>query len=405
VNLFDVADRFAALDHSDVVLDTKRCLHSLFRFSDCKACYNICPINAIIPGKVPGLESTKCQTCLACLPVCPVGAFAADDAVASLLNAVTHLEGKKLELLCEKNTQAEIGFSETSIGIRIRGCLAGLGSGAYLALAAMGLESIFVRMDTCSGCEWKTLSCQVDSQVNHAKHLLEGWGKTDIITCLTDLDSPVKRPLWKASNPPISRRDLFLLAARQGQFAIARSIENGQPQAGRRPGRDRLRVQGAIAHFPVPVSPERINLDGMGFATLITSEACVACGTCARACPTNALLFRKNEDDTAFTLSLSVKDCIGCEMCVHVCTSKTLKVDHSPSFTQIFGEERVILREGGLVKCEQCGVLIAARPDVHLCQFCAYRKTHPIGSIQAPGTTNLTPTVIAEKQESGNQKV
>ena len=99
MNLFNIADRFAALDRSDVVLDTKRCLHSLYRFSDCKACYDICPVDAITPGKVPGLDSTKCQTCLACLPVCPVGAFTADDGVASLLNAVTHLEGGTLELL------------------------------------------------------------------------------------------------------------------------------------------------------------------------------------------------------------------------------------------------------------------------------------------------------------------
>jgi formate hydrogenlyase subunit 6/NADH:ubiquinone oxidoreductase subunit I len=242
----------------------------------------------------------------------------------------------------------------------------------------------------------------VEAQVNQAKQILEGWGKAEIITYVTGLDSPVERPLWKASNPPISRRDLFLLAARQGQIAIARSIDNGQPQSGRRPGRDRLRVQGAIAHLPVPVSPESINLDGMGFATLISSEACVACGTCARACPTNALQFKKNENDTAFTLLLSVRNCIGCEMCVHVCTSKTLKVDHSPSFAQAFGEETVILREGGLVKCEQCGVLIAARPDVHLCQFCDYRKTHPFGSMQPPATISSKPAVPAEKQESGN---
>ncbi|MGA2503103.1 MAG: 4Fe-4S dicluster domain-containing protein [Anaerolineales bacterium] len=405
MNLFDVADRFAALDRSDVTLDTKRCLHSLYRFSDCAACSNICPVDAIIPGKVPGLDSTKCQTCLACLPVCPLGAFAADDAVASLLNAVTHMQGRELELLCERNSQAELGLSESSTGIRIRGCLAGLGTGAYLAMAAIGLEHILVRTDACSECEWKTLSSHVEAQVHQANQFLEGWGKAEIINCVNGFDSPVKRPLWKASNPPLSRRDLFLLAARQGQLAIARSIENGEPHSGRRPGRDRLRMQGAVKHLPAPVSSESIHLDGMGFATLITSEACVACGTCARACPTGALQFKKNEDETAFTLSLSVRNCIGCDMCVHVCTSKTLAVDHSPSFAQIFGEEMIILREGGLVKCEGCGVLIAAHPDVHLCQFCDYRKTHPIGSMQAPAMISPKPLVTAEKLGSGNPPV
>ncbi|MGZ6347071.1 MAG: 4Fe-4S dicluster domain-containing protein [Anaerolineales bacterium] len=401
MNLFDVADRFASLDRSDVLLDSKRCLHSLFRFSDCKACMEVCPVGAILPGKVPGLDSTKCETCLACLPVCPVGAFAADDAVASLLNAVTHLDGGELELLCEKNQQAELGVSGTSTGIRVRGCLAGLGTGAFLALAAIGLDRIIVRMDACSACKWGSLSGQVYAQINQANQLLEGWGKTGNITFVAGLDSPVDRPLWKSTNPPISRRDLFLFAARQGQIAIARSIENGQPQSSHRPGRNHLRMAGAIKHLPVPVSPENINLSGMGFASVATSEACVACGTCARGCPTNALQFKTNENETSFTLSLSVRNCIGCGMCVHVCTSKTLTMDRSPSFTRIFGEEMVILREGELVKCEQCGVLIAARPDVHLCQFCDYRRSHPFGSMQVPGAITPKAPVKMENQESG----
>jgi ferredoxin len=399
VNLFDIADRFAALNRSDVMLDSKRCLHSLFRFSNCEACYRTCPVNAITLGKIPTLDSTKCQTCLACLPVCPVGAFSADDGVASLLNAVTHLEGGALELLCERNPQAALGVSKASTGIRVRGCLAGLGTGTYLALAAIGLEHIMVRTDACSGCEWGTLSGKVEAQVRQAKHLLEGWGKAENISCVSGLDSPVERPLWKSTNPPLSRRDLFLFAARQGQKAIARSIEDGQPHSTHLPGRDRLRLVGAITHLPVPVSTERFSLGEMGFATLLTSEACVACGTCARACPTHAIQFKNNENDTAFTLSLSVRNCIGCDMCVHVCTSKTLRMDHSPSFTQVFGEEMVILREGGLVKCERCGVLIAARPNVRLCQFCDFRQTHPIGSVQVPGLNDLKTTNPAKNME------
>jgi len=402
VNLFNIADRFAALDRSDVMLDTKRCLHSLYRFSDCKACNDICPVDAITPGKVPSLDSTKCQTCLACLPACPVGAFTADDGVASLLNAVTHLEGGALELLCERNSRAALGVSEETTGILTRGCLAGLGTGTYLALAAIGVERILVRTDACSDCEWGTLSRQVEVQVNQAKQLLENWGKVENIACISGLDSPMERPLWKATNPPLSRRDLFLLAARQGQIAIARSIEDGQPHSAHRPGRDRLRMVGAFTHLPVPGSTESFSLGELGFATLSNTEACTACGTCARACPTGAILFKKNENETAFTLSLSVRNCIGCGMCVGVCTSKTLRVDRSPSFKQVFGAEMVILREGGLTKCEQCGVIIAARPNIRLCQFCEFRRAHPLGSVQMPGMINSKPS---EKQEPGKTPV
>ena len=289
MNLFNIADKFAALDRSDVTLESGRCLHSKYRFSDCAACAEICPANAITKGKPPVLNLKACQGCLACLPVCPVGAFTADDAVAPLLNAVTHLEGAALELLCDRNPRAELGFSENSTGIRVRGCLAGLGPGAYLALAAFDLEHILVRTDACSACVWETLGGQVEAQVNQARQLLGGWGKAEILETVSKLENPVERPLWKATNPPLSRRDLFLLAARQGQIAIARSIEDGQPRSGHRPGRDRLRILGAVAHLPTPESMETFGLGELDFATLSVSDDCTACGACARACPTSSV--------------------------------------------------------------------------------------------------------------------
>ena len=399
MNLFDVADRLAVLDHSGVILDIERCLHSLYRFSDCEACHTICPANAITPGKPPGLNAEKCQYCLACLTVCPVGAYAADDAVAPLLNAVTHLEDSTLELLCERNPQAELGFPEASTGIRVRGCLAGLGCGAYLSLAAFGLEHILVRTDACSGCEWGTLPKLVEAQVSQAKQLMEAWGKAEILDCVSGLDSPVERPLWRATNPPLSRRDLFRMVARQGQIAIARSIEDGQSHTCHRPVRDRLRMLGAVAHLPAPDPTQSFDLGTLCFASLSVTAACTACGACTRACPTSALQFNQDENGMAFTLALSVRNCIGCEICVHICAPSAVSVNHTPTFAQIFGQEMVTLEEGGLVKCEQCGILMAAHPDVHLCMLCENRRIHPFGSMQLRGIKDLKPPGAAEKPE------
>ncbi len=397
MNLFNIADKFAALDRSDVTLDPGRCLHSKYRFSDCEACAEICPANAITKGKPPVLDTKACQGCLACLPVCPVGAFTADDAVAPLLNAVTHLEGAALELLCERNPRPELGFSENSTGIRVRGCLAGLGPGTYLALAPFNLEHILVRTDACLGCVWETLGEQVEAQVSQAKQLLGGWGRAEIIETASKTDTPAERPLWKATNPPLSRRDLFLMAARQGQIAIARSIEDGKPRSGHRPGRDRQRILGAVAHLPTPETMESFGLGGMDFATLSVSENCTACGACARACPTAALMFTRNENETTFKLSLSARNCIGCDICTHVCAPASISVNHNPTFAMIFEKEWVSLREGGLVKCEGCGVMIAVQPEIHFCTFCDYRKTHPFGSMPMPGMIDSKPSTSCEQ--------
>ncbi len=399
MSLFSAAERFAALDRSTVTLDTSRCLHSQDKYSTCTACFGLCPVDAITAGKPPALDAEKCQTCLACLTVCPVGAYAADDAVVSLLNAVTHLESSALEVLCERNPQAALGFSEAGIGIRVQGCLAGLGCGAYLALAAFGLEHILVRTDACSGCAWGTLPKQVKAQVRQAKQFLEAWGKAETLDCVSEFDSPLERPLWEATNPPLSRRDMFRMLAQQGKVAMARAIENERTKPGHRPGRDRLRLLGAVTHLPAPQPGYIGSFLDPDFAWVSISEACTACGVCARACPTNALQFDKNENETAYTLKISVRNCVGCEMCMHVCAPSAITLDHTPTFAQIFGDEIVTLQEGELIKCERCGIPMAAKPNVHLCPLCDYRQTHPFGSMLLPGFKSLRPMIPEEEPE------
>jgi len=264
VSLLDAAERFAAMDRSAIVLDPARCLHSLDRASTCEACFQICPAEAIAPGKPPSLDADKCESCLACLVVCPVGAYNADDAVRPLLNAVTRLEGQTLELVCAKNPQPEKGISESSVGIRVKGCLAGLGTGTYLALAALGLERVVARTEACSACEWANLRPQIDSQIERAARVLAGWDKGETVTSSSASDGLVERTVWDAENPPLSRRDLFRMMARQGQVAMARlfrmmarqgqvamarAMENGEHSIGRKPGRDRVRALGAVAHL------------------------------------------------------------------------------------------------------------------------------------------------------------
>ena len=129
MSLLNAAERFSSLDHSQIILDINRCVHSQDQYAECTACFTICPVDAIIAGNPPRLHSELCQSCLACLPTCPVGAYRADDDVADLLNCATHMEEQPVELLCGLHPHPESGIGSESIGIRIRGCLAGLGTG------------------------------------------------------------------------------------------------------------------------------------------------------------------------------------------------------------------------------------------------------------------------------------
>lgn len=379
MSLLDAAERFASIDRSQIVLNSNRCLHTQDQYSECAACFHICPVQAIQTGKPPSLNSGQCESCFACLPACPVGAFQADDEVADLLQCAAHIETEPVELLCGSHPRAESGTRPDAIGIRIDGCLAGLGMGTYLTLVALGVTRILVRTDACRTCKWQSLTSEIHRQAERADRFLAAWEKGNTILCIDQVESPVERALWTAKNPPLSRRDLFRLIARQGQVAMARAMGHGESGTGRQPGRDRLRVLTAVSHIDGPSGG--VELSGLGFATLAISTSCTACGACAKACPTEALCFEKDEEAMTFSLSFSAKNCIACGLCEHVCLPDAISLHRAPAFEDVFGSDRpATVASGRLVRCARCRAFMAERTDGNLCPLCEYRRTHPFGS-------------------------
>jgi len=397
MELLTIVERLASFDHSAVRYDSKRCLLSRDKFAECEACLGICPTNAIQSGKPPRFDPKACSGCLACLPLCPSGAYDGDDAVHDLLNFAAHVERTQIELICQAHPHAQNGVSEEALGIRVRGCLAGLGSGTYLALAAMGVTKVTARLDACAECPWNTLKAQVEVQVENAKRLLSAWNKETFVQSVTELENAYQRPLQEAKNPPLSRRDLFVMLSRQGQLTLARAIENNEPFAEKQAGRGHHRLANAIAHLPAP--EKNISLEGFGFGMVKVSEACTACGSCARFCPTGALGFDINEEVGTYSLAFAMQKCIDCGACLHVCADSAISLDPAPVLNQVFGsKEPLVLRRGGLSRCERCHACFAARPGVRLCPNCEFRQKNPFGSRLPPGFKMNTAGVWKEKR-------
>lgn len=385
MSLLSAAERLAAMDRSAVKFSVERCLHTQDRYSSCTACFDICPAEAIQPGKPPALLSDTCRNCLVCLAMCPMGAYQADDGISALLTCVTRTDTKIIELVCEKHSNAEMG-KEDGIAIRIKGCLAGLGSGTYLMLAALGVEQIIVRLDDCANCEWAGLREQVEKQAAQAQQLLSMWGKTKNVVCWSEKPMVLQRPLWEAANPPLSRRDLFRMAAQQGKIAMARAMENKNINAQKGMGNNRRRMLGAIEHLAAPSNVNPMPLQDLGFANISISDLCTACGACANACPTQALSFKTTDDNSNYELSFLARNCIGCETCIHVCAPAAISIDHNPNFEQVFGNSLPdLIKTGKLVRCSRCHTLMAEQPGTDLCPLCEYRKNQPFGSKLPPG--------------------
>lgn len=395
MNFLSAAERLAAMDHSGVVLHPEACLHAMDKFSTCQACETICPADAIQAGKPPSLDAEKCQSCLACLPVCPTGAFRADDAIPDLLNCAARLETESIELLCEHNSLPDKGLIENGVAIRMRGCLAGIGSGGYLTLFTLGLEEVVVRNEACAECPWGALKSQIESHIATTQRLLSAWDRDGALRASGPLETKaiVERPVWEAGNPPLSRRDLFRLATRQSQMAAARVLSKDHSDKGKHPSRDRQRILAAIDHLPEPsAGGKSISLEGMGFATLSISKECTACGVCARACPSGALQFA-TQDDLYYQVNFNPGICIGCEACTVVCRVGAIQVQTAPSFEQVFGSRQPDpLISGELARCEHCQTLYAVHSGSRLCPLCEFRQKNPFGSTFPPSYKGKLPS-------------
>jgi ferredoxin len=385
VNLATMAERVAAIERSSVVLNAERCLHARGKFSACQDCVEACPAQAIQPGHPPQLDSEACCNCLACLPVCPTGALTADDAVPALLNCAARVEAEALEIVCQRHPRPEHGLLAGSAAIRVRGCLAGLGAGAYAALIALGARQVLVRADACAECAWAALAPQVRATVEQAQRLAAPWVRAEALVCVTTppAEPAVERPLWEAENPPLSRRDIFRLASRRGQVLAARAVTEEAASTARAPSRERQRQRQALKQMPerATAAAESAAL-GPWYGTLAVGEACTACGACARICPTGALRLNLDTGDApSYRLEFEPWACIGCGACRQACVPAAITVDEQPAFEAVFGpREPVTLRAGALARCARCKTWMAARPETRLCPTCDFRRRNPFGA-------------------------
>jgi ferredoxin len=388
VNLLSVSEKLASIDHSKVVFHAEACLHSVDRFSECQACAALCPVEAIQSGEPPTFEAQKCLNCLACLPVCPAGAFRAEDAILDLLHCAARLETPAIELICERHPSPGKGLQEAGAAIQVKGCLGGIGMGGYLALIALGLNSIITRTDACGDCPMGSLLAQIEQQMAAVHKILSAWQIEALVVTSGPLEGQTlcDRPVWQAANPPLSRRELFQMATRMGQLAVARVLSADQLSTGKHPPRQRQRLITAIAHLPEPPAENaELPLEGLGFALVSISDQCTACGACARVCPSGALQFY-NDEDQGFRLTFQATSCMACGACQQVCEPEAIEMHKSATYHQLFGDEATrLLISGDLRRCTHCQTLYAARQGTQLCRLCEFRSKNPFGSRLLPG--------------------
>lgn len=319
----------------EVSFSPEACLPARSPLSDCQACADACPVNALESDGARPVLNDACLRCGQCAAACPGGALrvrgfprpghepgAIDDAHSPSAAAT----GRPLSIDCWR-----VPFGESPDNTLRVPCLGGLDSGTLALLSALQPHGV-VLLDRgwCCECPVGGAGPPAQGAEEEARNALKAAGADE-----ARLPHRVSRPLHRkqaasdtipnaAGEIRVTRRALF----RHIVGHAAAAAEEWQQSGISRPDDD---AGGALRTNPVP--PRKRLLMAMGHFTdvvpadyhpdvVVDTERCANHQVCAALCPTTAL--HANAEMPATGLDFNPGDCISCGLCERVCPEQAL---------------------------------------------------------------------------------
>ena len=365
VKLALAAERFAQ-SQPPITVQAAQCVRSRDKSAACDRCVQVCPAGAIQLENGVAVNAGACIRCGLCLHTCSTGAFSGTDPLPRLLYCVSQLvDHEAVEIACALHPDPAPGDPKIDAVITTTGCLAELGAAAYLSLAAQGVKRVRVRLDACAQCSLAPLQPEIEAVIRQANDLLAALNKQQTVAAADPLPRPKRRSVYSVKNPPVSRRGFFQ-ALGQGARDFLPTLEGDS---------ERQRLVKALRSL-APSDLEQAMPDS-DLVTLVASDACTACTTCARICPTGALEFARDGEN--FQLTFLPAACVNCGLCLKYCEPQALQRSGVPTVGEFVSADSVILRSGRLTRCRKCNAPFAGKSDNDLCPVCTFRRQHPFG--------------------------
>jgi ferredoxin len=324
----------------------------------CRQCADACPVDAlsVVDGRIV-LDRSRCEGCAVCASVCPREALdlatasraQVDAEVGALLGAnwPEPPAPRALLFVCERNASAlerlgDAGASYPPAWLPVTApCTGAVSAARVLGCLAAGADAVGIV--ECGGACPHGQAERVAGTVEYCRDLLSALARPPHGVRLLSAAGPA---LAEALNEPLKTD------AERATGDVDAAATLSHRQAGR--------AVLALAERHDGPSPDPFEHPSAPLAIVEVDEAaCTACGACARACPTEALMI--DEGDDAVALSFDPTLCTGCGLCAGRCPEAGRQALSVEPITDIeaLRRGRVTLYEDRTSRCELCGGAVA----------------------------------------------
>lgn len=402
--------QLSLMNATPTAIHSERCLWQRHQGAACNYCLDACKLGAVqVASGMLSINDDRCMGCGACLTACPVECYETSDwSERSLLSTTELIKLTSFEVACKNHPAPAVG-NEPAPVLRINACLAAISPGLWFELGQK--YCIRVRLEYCDECPLQGTRKQTRQAVELAVGWLNNLGMKNQLTIQDIPDNPDetrRRKVISAENPILTRRDfLFGFARSGGPVEKALSSfplrQDAELQAEKLPphlpawlrhlavaynsssGGSDANV-GDVSGNASPdeageVRVEPVQQTAVLWPTFNVADKCVACGACARYCPSGALSTRV--EDGKFQHLFTPGVCVACGLCARVCTTRALSREYTV-FSSPFDEH--IMAERPVHRCQKCGSP-ALESSSGLCYWCATEA--PMGSLLSSARSYL----------------
>ena len=303
-----------------ITVKESTCLNYNYKKSGCRHCRDICPQNCW--NESGGIETARCDGCGLCQAACPVDAIGVEGISAAAWIETTRERGAVRHFSCLRN------------GVGPWTCLGFLTARDIVAFALAGAENggcnVVIHNSGCRQCK-PAVGAHLEHEIEAAEKFIAKFGGNRIFQGET---------ARHVENMPrkIDRRSFFNSLLKSGAQTARNALwpEDATvplPKAG-------WRVQ-ELRKIKIAVEDQNV------FPVLSVAENCIACGLCAKVCPTKAITAVLQEN--SLELMHAPCACSGCGLCLEHCPEEAVK------FEETGGNLPYLLIKKPFPHCNECG--------------------------------------------------